>query len=98
MNAKQIFEKAKRREIRLVVCDGHVTSVADGDRHYVGPASLLHLYGVPHDVPYVMYPSRKDEFFGWRDLPSDVQLVPLRNGDYNIEKAYERSVGAHADT
>jgi hypothetical protein len=98
MNAKQIFEKAKRREIRLVVCDGYVTSVADGDRHYIGPASLLHLYGVPPDVPYVMYPSRKDEFFGWRDLPIDVQLVPLRNGDYNIEKAYDRSVGSYADT
>lgn len=98
MNSKQILDKAECREIRLVVCDGHVTSVTDGDWHYIGPMQLLHLYGIPHGVPYVVYPSRSDEFFGWRDLPIDVQLTPLRNGDYNLEKAYDRSVGANADT
>jgi hypothetical protein len=98
MNTEAIIQKLKRRELRLVVCDGYVMSVNDRDRHYIGPMTLLSLYRIPHDVPYVVYPSHKEEFCGWRDLPIDVRLAPLRNGEYSLEKAYDRSVGAHADT
>ena len=99
MNFETIIQKVKRRELRLVVCDGYVKSVNDGDRHYIGPMKLLQLYSIPFNgVPFVIYPSRKDEFHGWRDLPIDIRLIPLRNGEYSLEKAYDRSVGTNANS
>ena len=90
-STKEILAAVRARQIRLVVCDGYVTSENDGDRHYIGPMTLLHLYGVPPDVPFTPYPSRKDEFFGWSDRPTDIRLSPMRNGKYSLEDAAMRA-------
>lgn len=93
MNRDTVIRMARQRKLRLVVCDGHVTSETDGQRHYIGPMTLLHLYGIPAGTPYVVYPSRKDEFFEWRDQPDDIQLHPMRNGNYSLEAAAIRARG-----
>jgi hypothetical protein len=85
MTREEIIKLARERKVRIVVCPGHVRSNTDGQLHYIGPATLLHLYGIPADVPYRVYPSREDEFHGWRDLPNDIQLHPMRNGNYSLE-------------
>jgi len=93
MTQNEIIEMAKQRKVRLVVCDGYVTSETDGQRHYIGPMTLLKLYGIPANTPFVSYPSRKDEFFGWRDQSDDIHLHPMRNGNYSLESAAIRARG-----
>ncbi len=85
------IKMAKQRKVRLVVCDGHVRSATDGQLHYIGPMTLLDLYGIPPSVPFVTYPSRRDEFCGWRDEPNDIRLYPMRNGNYSLEGAATRA-------
>lgn len=60
---------------KYLVCPGYVTSRHDGDRHYIGAESLMHLYGVKQEECVVW-----DGFSRW---PED--LIPLRprfRGDY----------------
>ena len=93
MTQDEIIEMARQRKVRLVVCDGNVRSETDGQTHYIGPMTLLNLYGVPPNVPFVTYPSGRDEFFGWRDQPNDIHLYPMRNGNYSLEDAAIRARG-----
>ncbi len=91
MTHEDILDLARTRKIRLVVCDGRVRSAHDNDVHYIGPATLLHLYKIPSDVRVVYYPSTPHEFHGWKDTPVDVQLRPRYNGSYSLVDAFEQS-------
>lgn len=91
MTKDQVIQMARQRKVRLVLCGGYATSESDGQRHYVGPMALLHLYGVPAGTPYVIYPSGREEFLLWCDKPEDIQLHPMSNGKYSLVAAAVRA-------
>lgn len=68
---------------RYVLCPGIVTSKSDGQRHYVGPAQLARLYGVPFSE-CVIFPQEYAQVRGWLDPPGAVYLRPRYDGDYSL--------------
>lgn len=63
---------------RYVLHPGYVTSLTDGQRHFIGGPRLAQLYGV--DI--------RDCVFGdvphYREQPGDVHLFPKHSGQYSL--------------
>jgi hypothetical protein len=84
--------------MRLMILPGHVTSANDGQRHFIGPSQLAHLYGVNYKDCEVYHRAGNQNL---RATLSDLRLTmhhtipvlltPRENGDYSLEKAIERS-------
>ena len=67
--------------VRYVLHPGYVTSINDGDVHYIGIAKLASLYGLKYPAPNVIV---EDGRLADQYLPSDIHLYPRHGGDYRL--------------
>ena len=65
---------------KILVIPGYVRSIYDGDIHWVGVDSLLHLYGVRPSDSIRVY--RKELPFELQWSPDWEVLKPLESGNY----------------
>jgi hypothetical protein len=67
---------------RYVLHPGWVTSVNDGDKHYISANKLMRLYGLDRDQ------RRRSVVYGhwrwFRPQPTDVHLHPSPDGIYSL--------------
>lgn len=74
--------------IKYVLCPGWVTSIRDGDRHYIGAMKLARLYGVPYTACEIYEPAPywPTSFYKWRHekWASLVWLRPKPDGNYTL--------------
>lgn len=62
------------------VYPGYVRSRTDGDRHFIGAAALMQLYGLnPHTTKIV---GDRSDHRGRRDDPEDRHFYPRDDGKY----------------
>lgn len=74
--------------IKYVICPGHVVSKSDGQSHYIGPMTLMQLYGVDPKECMIYEPAPwwtttyfRDTIQDRTDLP---HLRPSYHGKYNL--------------
>jgi hypothetical protein len=67
---------------------GWVTSIHDGQRHYIGASQLIRLYGAPRDQCIVFENLEKLPLDAARTRLEDmIQLHPRRDGHYKLPEA-----------
>lgn len=80
---------------KYLLCPGVITSVHDGQLHYVGPFALATLYGVDYRECKLFDPQQwwPDSF--WREAERDrknlIVLAPRADGDYTLPPNAELS-------
>lgn len=79
---------------KYTLCPGYVTSVRDGDRHWINARQLAALYGVRLDECEVRpeaIPSRGRAYAPNRWEPkADLELHPQTDGNYTLSRAIRR--------
>lgn len=63
---------------------GWVRSSTDGDRHWIGGARLIELYGLNPATTVVV--DREERMQGYRPQPWDRHFFPRFDGDYQKER------------
>lgn len=80
-------------QVRYAICPGWVTSKEDGDRHFIGSAELMRLYGVkPAEcrVCYLDVPREDGEFTRYIKAFDDLlMLKPKASGAYELPRPVE---------
>lgn len=70
--------------LKYIVVGGIVTAT-DGDRHYIGPHKLMHLYGVSPSECLVMAGPSWGRGYSQECLESLKVLTPKTSGDYLLD-------------
>lgn len=65
---------------RYVLYPGYVTSMNDGDRHFIGGPRLARLYGLNIRDPNVVFGDVPE----YRKQEGDIHLYPQEEGDYTL--------------
>ncbi len=69
--------------MRYVLHPGYVSSIHDGQFHYITADQLIKLYQLPPNSR-VWIITHADPKPGYREEPGDVHLHPRRDGDYTL--------------
>jgi len=77
------FDEPAQNLRKYILCPGYVASANDTDRHYISPAQLARLCGVPICQCSVLFSSFPDSEI-LRQRPGRTILRPRSDGNYTL--------------